>query len=119
MVLRLTYPAFWPESRPVRSTARVELRGALFRLAVMPVVAVLVPLAAVAAVVVPLDDSPTPPLFRGLIVALIVLGGVGSVLAGVVAGFLRRIVTAWTGSKRLAILCERTPASAIGDKIGR
>jgi serine/threonine protein kinase len=97
LVLRLTYPAFWPEGRAVRPTARVELRGARFWLAVMPMVAVLVPLAAVAAVVVPLDDTPTPPLFRGLVVALIVLGGAGSVVAGVVAGFLRRVVGAWTG----------------------
>jgi serine/threonine protein kinase len=98
IVLRLNYPAFWPEGRAVRATARVELRGARFRLTVMPMVAVLVPLAAVAAVVVPLDDTPTPPLFRGLIVALILLGGVGSVLAGVLAGNLRRLVAAWTGS---------------------
>lgn len=98
MVLRLHYPAFWPEGRPVRPTARGELRGAEFRLTVMPMVAVLVPLAAVAAVVAPLDDTPTPPLFRGLIVALIVLGGVGSVLAGMLAGHLRRVVAAWTGS---------------------
>jgi hypothetical protein len=101
MTLRLNYPAFWPEGRPVRPTARVELRGARFRLAVMPAVAVLVPLAAVAAVVVPLEESQqTLPLFRGLIVALIILGGAGSVLAGVVAGFLRRVVTAWTGSSQ-------------------
>jgi hypothetical protein len=97
-VLRLTYPAFWPDGRAVRATARDELRGARFRLAVMPVVALLVPLAAVAAVVVPLEETPTPPLFRGLIVTLIVLGGVGSVVAGVAAGFLRRVVAAWTGS---------------------
>jgi serine/threonine protein kinase len=100
IVLRLAYPAFWPEGRPVRATARVELRGARLRLTVMPMVAVLVPLAAVAAVVVPLDDTPPPPLFRGLIVALIVLGGVGSLLAGVLAGHLRRLVAAWAGSNR-------------------
>ena len=41
---------------------------------------------------------PTPPLFRCLIVTLIGVGGVGSVLAGVVAGFLRRLVAAWTGA---------------------
>ena len=46
------------------------------------------------------DDAPTPPLFRGLVVALIVVGGAGSVLAGVLAGFLRRIVAAWTGPNR-------------------
>jgi serine/threonine protein kinase len=98
VVLRLTYPAFWPEGCPVRPTARVELRGSRLRLAAMPVVAVLVPLAAVAAVVLPPGDAPSPPLFRGLIVTLIVLGGAGSVLAGVLAGSLRRVVAAWTGA---------------------
>jgi serine/threonine protein kinase len=98
LVLRLHYPAFWPEGRAVRRTARVELRGARLRLALMPMVAVLVPLAAVAAVVAPVDEAPTPPLFRGLVVALIVVGGVGSVLAGVFAGSLRRMIAAWTGS---------------------
>jgi serine/threonine protein kinase len=97
LVLRLAYPALWPEGRPVRPTARVELRGARLRLAVMPMVAVLVPLAAVAAVVVPPDNAPTSPLFRCLIVTLIGVGGTGSVLAGVLAGFLRRLVAAWTG----------------------
>jgi hypothetical protein len=98
IVLQLHYPAFWPEGRTVRQAARVELRGARFRLVVMPLLAVQVPLAAVLAVVVPLDDTQTPGLFRGLIVALIVVGGAGIVLTSVVAGLLRRVVDAWTGS---------------------
>jgi hypothetical protein len=100
VVLRIAYPQLWLDPRDLPAAVGRELRGVPGRLRTVPLLAALVPLAASVAVMVNVTSagpltlaSAAGRLFHGLVIVLVVLGMVGSVLAGLLANYLRRIVS--------------------------
>jgi serine/threonine protein kinase len=97
VVIRVLYPGLWIDVRNFGETARRELSGIAARIWWIQVLAGSIPL--VGAVLIVLAGDTTDLAFRLLVVALILLGIVGSQATNYVTRRLNLVVTALTNTK--------------------
>ncbi len=98
LALRIQYPRLWVDGKCFGQLANEELVGMERRLGLLQLLAVLLPLAGGAALLVG-GNSDQYHRFRLLVIALMALGMTGFALAQVLTHQLRQILTALTGNK--------------------
>lgn len=110
LILRTAYPRLWHLPQDLLASVRQELSRDPIRYRLLPQFATLIPLAATLVILTTgfLTDPTTVTsaasrLFQGLAILLVALGMLGSVLAGMLAHYQRRVVSGMFAALGLAI----------------